>query len=128
MPRPRPVVLVADDDDELRALLVHVLEDEGYDVLAAGDGSAALRILADQSPAVLLTDVAMPGRTGTEVMQALRLSGSRTRVVVLTSFADARAEAEARSLGACAVVSKPFALAHLLQTVHEAAFPTVSGR
>jgi CheY-like chemotaxis protein len=121
----RPIVLVADDDDELRTLLVHVLEDEGYHVLVAEDGYGALAAASAQVPAVLVTDLAMPRCGGLEVLQALRDAGLRTRIVVLTSFADGAVEAEARRLGASSVVSKPFPLAQLLQAVHEAAFPTV---
>lgn len=121
----RPVVLVADDDEEMRAFLVHVLEDEGYDVLIAEDGVQALRVLSSREVIdVLVTDHRMPRCTGIELVDALRSTGSRLGVVLLTSFPDAAVEAEARRLGAHAVVCKPFPIRQLLQAVHEIAWPT----
>lgn len=65
-------ILVVDDNDDARMASVDVLELEGFQTLNAGDGHAALALLDDHHPDVILMDVMMPGMTGTEVLQAVR--------------------------------------------------------
>lgn len=82
-------VAIAEDQGLLLDALAALLALEpGLDVVAtAADGHAALAVVDEHAPDVLLADVEMPGRTGLEVAEALRRDGSATRVVVLTTFA-----------------------------------------
>jgi CheY-like chemotaxis protein len=109
-------VLVADDDDELRGVIVDALRNDGYDVVEACDGNEALEYLvrtADDmfsKPDVLLTDIEMPGLSGLDVLEALRPSRASLPVVVMTGLEDAAVPIAAERLGAVGVLRKPFDL------------------
>ena len=66
-------VLVVDDDEANRALLVRILSVEGYRVLTASDGESAIRAVAVGAPDLVLLDVGLPGIDGLEVTRRLRL-------------------------------------------------------
>ncbi len=124
-----PVILVAEDDDELRALIVQRLSKMGAHVVEVEDGLEmtdyiALTRLAGRHPipmpSLMVTDVRMPGATGLEVVQAIRSSGFGLPVVVLTAFPDADVLAEAQALGATWVFTKPMdhdELAHVVESI-----------
>ncbi len=109
-------VLVAEDDPSLRRLIVTVLQDAGYDVIAAEDGVELLEqieelVSAQRAPSdsfVVVTDVNMPGLSGLDVLAVLRCALVKTRVVLITAFGDAETRAEAQELGAVTVLDKPF--------------------
>src|SRR5207248_2956839 len=61
---PGPLILVADDDPDIRELVAGHLERRGYSVMAAGDGEAALRLVLERLPQVAVLDVGMPGLDG----------------------------------------------------------------
>ncbi len=76
-------ILVVDDDDDVRDLVVAMLEELGYRVTAAENGSVALELLSQNSPFdLLLADVAMPGLSGVDVVHAARDLGRAPRVLV----------------------------------------------
>jgi CheY-like chemotaxis protein len=110
-----PLVLVVDDDDSTREMLVLALTDEGYRVVEARDGREAIRFVAELHPDLVLLDVRMPGMTGQELLPLLRREHPDLPVV-LTS-ADPRLAYEAAREGATAVLVKPFDLDQLLETV-----------
>ncbi|MFC6411162.1 response regulator [Planobispora longispora] len=65
-------VLVAEDDSDIRDLIVFKLEQTGHTVIAVGDGSAALRLARERTPDIVLLDVMMPGMSGIDVCRELR--------------------------------------------------------
>ena len=67
-------MLVADDDDDVRELVVFRLEREGYEVITAADGEEAVALALERRPAVCVIDVMMPGLDGYEVTERLRAS------------------------------------------------------
>jgi len=103
-------VLVGEDDDVLRVLLARRLTRVGYLVRAAADGEQVMELMrhGELPEETLLLDVHMPKRTGMEVVQALRASGSRVAVVLMSAYTTDELKAEARSLGVAAVLDKPF--------------------
>ncbi|MEO6951491.1 MAG: response regulator [Polyangia bacterium] len=114
-------VLVAEDDTELRRLVVGEMSNLGYDVEVAKDGFALLGRLADAELdldpfALIVSDVRMPGVTGLSVLRGLRASDSprfrTTPVLLMTAFGDDATRAEARRLGAL-LLDKPFQLEEL---------------
>lgn len=119
-------VLVAEDDEAMRDLLVETLVRRGYRVEAAVDGAALLGRLARSLhsptevplPDLLITDVRMPGLGGLEVVAALRARDERLPVIVITAFGDSATHARARALGAAQVLEKPFELDVLCRAVH----------
>jgi two-component system, sensor histidine kinase and response regulator len=76
-------ILVVDDDDGLRGLLVEMLEDEGHSVMAAADGTAALRLARETLPDLVLCDVVMSGLDGFGVLAALRKDPITTTIPVI---------------------------------------------
>lgn len=118
-----PRVLVAEDDDELRYLIKHTLQREGFRVIEARDGlellEQAAQICEDDGapPEVLLTDVRMPGCTGIEALSILRDCLPGTAILVLTAFSDEDLKRAAGEVGAVGVMDKPFDLGALRDAV-----------
>jgi DNA-binding response OmpR family regulator len=108
-------VLVADDDADIRDLVVVKLESAGFDVATATDGQAALDQVRADPPDLVLLDVTMPRLTGIEVCAALRGSPATATMPIILLTADA-AEPDG-SDGADGYVRKPFSPRDLLSRV-----------
>jgi two-component system chemotaxis response regulator CheY len=109
-------VLVVDDEEPIRAVVAAALQDEGYDVLEATNGAAALEIANHHTPAVILLDMRMPVMDGWEFARRYRLlPGPHAPIVVMTAAVDARRRGA--EIGADGVLPKPFELDLLLDTV-----------
>lgn len=110
-------ILVVDDDTAILELIAQVLIDEGYNVLTAGDGRAAVALARMQLPKLILLDLMMPEMNGWQVIAALKsFSPTRTIPVILLSARRDLAETAAY-LGATAYLEKPFDLDELVQQV-----------
>jgi DNA-binding response OmpR family regulator len=106
----RPLVLVADDDPDILALVRFRLERDGYEVLSAPDGEAALDLALARTPDLALLDVMMPRLDGYEVTRRLRQHGPTTTIPIILLTArvqepDVELGIEA---GADDYVTKPF--------------------
>lgn len=113
-------VLVVEDDEKSRRLLVDVLGFHGFDVVAAATGEEALAEARARRPDAALLDIQLPGVSGFEVLEALRRDGGE-RVPVLAVTAAAM-EADRRRIlaaGFDAFVPKPVNIGQLLHTLHE---------
>ena len=113
-------VLVADDDADIRELVMFKLEQDGHEVVAVGDGGAALAALQDaRRPDLLLLDVMMPRRTGLEVLGELRQRTDMAHlpVILLTARAQEADVERGFSLGADDYIVKPFSPRELLSRV-----------
>jgi DNA-binding response OmpR family regulator len=121
-PKPRPLVLVAEDDEDILELVVFDLEDEGYEVLTARDGEAAVALALERRPDLILLDVAMPGLDGYEVTRRLRAEQATrsTPVVLLTARAQVRDVILGFEAGANDYVTKPFRPDELRTRLHAA--------
>ncbi len=85
----RATILVADDDENVRELAVAMLEELGYQVIAAEDGQVALEVIQRGEPFdLLVADVVMPRLSGVEVVQRARADGRALRVLFATGYAD----------------------------------------
>ncbi len=105
-----PLVLVVDDDPRSRELLQLLLGADGYRVITAADGAAALETLEAQAPRAVLVDLLMPGMDGFEVCRRVRRSAAngRAALVVLSGMDDEETRRRAIEAGADAVLPKPF--------------------
>ena len=106
--RPRPRVLVAEDEALIRMDLVELLRDEGYDVVGqAGDGEEAVKLARELTPDLVVMDVKMPKMDG--ITAAEKIAEERIApVVMLTAFSQRDLVERAREAGAMAYVVKPF--------------------
>ena len=115
-------VLIADDEPSLRLLVRVTVGSDEYGLLEAADGDEAWALVRQHRPAVALLDVQMPGRTGLELARAIKadpeLAG--TRVILLTSKAQAADIAAGLAAGADRYLTKPFSPLELLATVEQA--------
>jgi two-component system, OmpR family, response regulator len=102
-------VLLVEDDEDNRELMGEVLQEAGYEVLLAASGADGLRMLAEHSVAVLVTDVGMPGMGGLEVARAAKAIAPTVPVVVVTGYADREDIKSARGREIDAVLVKPVA-------------------
>lgn len=121
-------ILVAEDDDAMRAMLVRTLMRAGYTVVEVEDGFELGDYVAMMKghggslspPDLIVSDVRMPGRTGLEALKRLRSQGVTCPVLLLSAFADEETHAEALRLGARQLLDKPVDLDVLKAAVREA--------
>jgi DNA-binding response OmpR family regulator len=106
----RPLVLVADDDPDIVALVRFRLERDGYEVLSAPDGETALDRALARPPDLALLDVTMPRLDGYEVTRRLRAHGPTTTIpiILLTARVQEHDVARGFEAGADDYVTKPF--------------------
>jgi two-component system response regulator MprA len=107
-------VLVADDDRAIRESLVRALELEGYAVVPASDGAAALACVRDDPPDAIVLDVMMPSVDGLTVCRVLRAERNRTPILMLTARTETRDRVAGLDAGADDYLPKPFDLDELL--------------
>lgn len=105
-----PRILVADDNSNIQKMVVLALEERGVDVVAVGNGEAAVRRLPDVNPDLVLADVFMPVRNGYEVCEFIKKDTryAHIPVILLVGAFDPLDEKEARRVGADGVLKKPF--------------------
>jgi DNA-binding response OmpR family regulator len=108
--RGTPLVLVADDEEDIRALVAFRLQRAGYDVITAADGEEALRLATTRLPDLIVLDMMMPKATGLEVTRSLRAQDATKDipVIILTARAQEADVASGFEAGADDYVKKPF--------------------
>jgi two-component system phosphate regulon response regulator OmpR len=112
-----PVVMVVDDEPELRALLAEYFGRHGLVVRQAEDAAAARRMVAEQAPALAVLDVNMPGENGLSLARFLRESHPRMGLVMLTTAGESVDRIVGLELGADDYLPKPFEMRELLARV-----------
>ena len=112
-----PQVLVAEDQADIRDLIVLNLQGAGYEVQAVPDGTTALASQAERASDLLVLDLMMPGLDGLEVCKALRARGRATPILMLTAKATELDRVLGLELGADDYLTKPFSMAELLARV-----------
>jgi CheY-like chemotaxis protein len=114
MPQDRKsaVILIAEDDREMRSLLCDELYDLGVSIREAADGDEALRSVLDTCPTLILTDLRMPAG-GLDYISRLRTFAPGVPIVLLTSFGDSKTKADALAIGVEAYFDKPVRLSEL---------------
>lgn len=120
-----PLILVVEDEEDMRAGLQHNLEFEGYRTMTAATGEEALQKALKKMADLILLDVMLPERNGFEVLRILRERGVKTPVILLTSKGLESDKLEGFARGADDYVTKPFSinelLARLRAVLHRAA-------
>lgn len=112
-----PLILIAEDDPEVRQALERILSFEGYRHVSANDGAAALEAVKEHEPSMIVLDVMMPFVDGLTVCRTLRDRGDRTPVLMLTAREEIPDRVAGLDAGADDYVAKPFALDELLARI-----------
>lgn len=111
-------VLVVDDDDAIRGVVRSVLQADGFEVVEAADGPAALLLLDainGRGPDLVVLDVMMPGIDGIEVCR--KIDHDKVKVIMLSARDDADTRSRASAAGADGYLTKPFSAIELLDAV-----------
>ena len=113
-------VLIVDDDDTIRGVVRSVLVADGFEVVEAADGPAALLLLDainGRGPDMVVLDVMMPGIDGIEVCR--QIDHDRVKVIMLSARDDAETKDAAAAAGANAYLTKPFSAIELLDALED---------
>jgi DNA-binding response OmpR family regulator len=116
-----PLVLCADDDEDILSLVSLRLQRAGFEVATATDGDAAVELARARRPALAVLDVMMPKRTGYEVLEELRSDEAlrRMKVILLSARVQEGDVARGMDAGADAYLAKPFKAQELVAKVQE---------
>jgi len=101
-------ILIVEDDENLRFLVVHRLEAEGYEVLEVSDGDAAEKTIMTEKPDIVLLDWMLPGKQGAQVCEDVRKQGFENLIIMMTAKAQDVDKIDAYKYGASDYVTKPF--------------------
>jgi len=113
-------LLIAEDDDEMRAWLKLLLDGTGMEILQASSGWELLDTVAEAGPfGLIITDVRMPGPSGLQVVEMARATGLETPFLVITAFPEEKLKREAANLESVTLLEKPFARTELLGAIDE---------
>lgn len=113
----KPRVLLVDDEPRYRELYARVLRSTGVEVLQASNAEEARQRIERASPAMVISDIRMPGGSGLELLEQTRASGNELPFLLVTAFADVRDAVSALKLGAVDYLAKPVDLSELLACV-----------
>jgi len=113
-------VLVVDDEEAFRYILLALLKDSGYDVQTAEDGVAAINAVQNRLYDVVLCDVKMPKVDGVEVLRFIKGNFPAIEVIMLTGMSDLKIAVECMRLGAYDFITKPTSAEELLGTIQRA--------
>ena len=123
-PKRTSCVLIAEDEEEMRALLAHTLRQFGYSVIECVDGLELMEYLASlvgervcEHIDLIVSDVRMPWVTGLEVLRGTHEYLGYPPFVLITAFPDEETRAQAKRLGAALMLSKPFEMDYFLEVV-----------
>ena len=117
----KPLAVVADDEDDILALFAAALMSAGFEVAQAHDGVAALELVAEETPQIVVLDISMPGLDGLEVLRRLRADPTTADLPVILVSARAQ-EADVKlgyDEGASKYLRKPFSPRELATAARE---------
>jgi DNA-binding NtrC family response regulator len=113
-------ILIADDDGDIRDILMDTLDSLGAKIVTAVDGQQCLDRVEMDAPDVILLDIEMPVKSGLQVLQELRQRGNETTVIMITAYGTIERAVQAMKQGAFDFITKPFDLDHIAVVVEKA--------
>jgi len=115
-------ILIAEDDEAIRSLVVRALKDDGHELTATADGEAALHALTEHNGEfdLLLSDVKMPVMDGVDLAFATGLGHPQIAIMLMTGYADQRERAHGLDAFVHDVIAKPFSVEQIKCAVREA--------
>lgn len=118
--RREAVVLVVEDDDAMRELLVEELAEAGFEVASAGGGRAGIEHALRDSVDLVITDLRMPDLDGFDLIRDLKASSSSPHIIMITAFGSIETAIKAVKLGAHDYITKPFEIEELILAADKA--------
>jgi CheY-like chemotaxis protein len=117
---PRPLILIIEDDADVRAVVRCVLRADDYAVCEAADGPSGIALARQTAPTLILLDLGLPGLDGWEVTRLLRADPAfdETPIISMTAYAMAPAIHAAERAGCQTVISKPFNIEYLANIIN----------
>jgi two-component system NtrC family response regulator len=113
-------ILIVDDDASQRRLIEFWMQEEGYSTLTASDGTAGLKLFEQHGPALVITDIRMPGLSGLDLLSRIKATNPDTAVILVTAFSTVNDAVAAMKLGAADYILKPLNADELKVNVHRA--------
>jgi len=101
-------LLIVDDQIGIRILLLEVFATEGYETFQAANGRAALEIVRNHTPDLVLLDMKIPGMDGLEILKKIKEMNRDIKVIMMTAYGELDMIKEATDLGALTHFTKPF--------------------
>ena len=119
-------ILIVDDDENIRLALQYAFADHA--VLTAGDGEAAMRLIAAERPSLVLLDVDMPRMSGLEVLLAVKGAEHVPLIIMITGNNDLEMALKALEMGAGSYITKPFEVNTVRKVVNSALADRAAGK
>jgi two-component system nitrogen regulation response regulator NtrX len=116
----KDVILVVDDEESICQSLKAILSDEGYQVLVAGSGEEAVKIVEEEMPQLVLLDVWLPGMDGLETLKAIKGINPQMMVIIMSGHGTIETAVRATKLGAFDFIEKPLSLDKIIILVNNA--------
>ncbi|WP_019535721.1 response regulator [Paenibacillus ginsengihumi] len=112
-------LLIVDDQNGIRILLMEVFSSEGYETYQASNGKLALEIVRNVSPDLVLLDMKIPGMDGLDILKHIKSINPSIKVIMMTAYGELDMIKEATDLGAIMHFTKPFDIDELRQAVNQ---------
>jgi two-component system nitrogen regulation response regulator NtrX len=116
----KKTILIVDDEESICQTLGGILIDEGYEVVTAGSGEEALRILEEEPPNLVVLDIWLPGMDGIEVLKTIKAAHPHLQVVMMSGHGTIETAVKATKLGAFDFIEKPLSLEKVILVVNHA--------
>lgn len=113
-------ILIVDDEESICQSLRGILIDEGYEVLTAGSGEDAMKVIEEEQPDLVLLDVWLPGIDGIETLKAIKLEYPQMQVIIMSGHGTIETAVKATKLGAFDFIEKPLSLEKVVLLVNHA--------
>jgi two-component system response regulator (stage 0 sporulation protein F) len=111
-------LLIVDDQNGIRILLMEVFSSEGYETFQASNGKLALEIVKNVSPDLVLLDMKIPGMDGLDILKHIKSIDPSIKVIMMTAYGELDMIKEATDLGAIMHFTKPFDIDELRNAVN----------
>jgi two-component system response regulator PilR (NtrC family) len=113
-------VLVVDDEKSIQEFFAILLKKEGYEAACASGGEEALSLIAAKQYDLVISDVAMPGMSGLELLQKIKSDNPQSAVLMMTAYSDTESAVQAMKLGAVDYLLKPFKVEEIKAVIGQA--------